>query len=138
MFNRMIEKIEAHKERSAWGNGVKAYALELVEELEERSTYEGRTPATREECAAWLLNGAQDWKAFSWGGSSLIYNGDIARRLCCPSELKKTRNGERRPNSREEWLDTQARALFQASLLVLGAYEASRTVDDEGEPLPLF
>ena len=79
MFNRMIEKIEAHKERSAWGNGVKAYALELVKELEERSQYEGRTPATRKECEAWLLNGAQDWKAFSWGGSSLIYNGDIAR-----------------------------------------------------------
>lgn len=63
----------------------------------------------------WLKNGASDWDQYSWGGSSLIYNSDIAERLCCPSELKKTRNGERRPNSREEWLDTQARALRQAA-----------------------
>ena len=62
-----------------------------------------------------LLNGAADWSQYSWGGCSLIYDGDIAERLCCPSELKKTRNGERRPNSREEWLDVQARALFQAA-----------------------
>lgn len=45
----------------------------------------------------------------------MIYDSDIAERLCNPSELKKTRNGERRPNGREEWLDTQARALFQAA-----------------------
>lgn len=36
-------------------------------------------------------------------------------RLCTPSELRRTHNGERRPNSREEWLDTQARALYQAA-----------------------
>ena len=64
---------------------------------------------------AQLLNGASDWSQYSWGGCSLIYDGDIAERLCTPSELKKTRNGERRPNSREDWLDVQARALYQAS-----------------------
>jgi hypothetical protein len=42
-------------------------------------------------------------------------NEDIAERLCTPSELKKTRHGDRKPNSREEWLDVQARALYQAS-----------------------
>lgn len=52
----------------------------------------------------------------------MIYNADIAERLCCPSELKKTRNGERRPNNREEWLDTQARALYQAASRVVNAY----------------
>ena len=70
-----------------------------------------------------LLNGASDWSAYSYGGSSLIYNGDIAARLCCPSELKKTREGERRPNSREEWLDVQARALAQAARVVRNAYQ---------------
>lgn len=138
MFEKMNMIIESHKERSAWGKGVKVYALELVEDLEEYAQYEGRIPATRQECAAWLLNGAKDWESYSWGGSSLIYDGQIAKRLCTPSELKRTRNGERRPNSREEWLDTQARALFQASRLVLGAYDAARPVDDDGEPLPLF
>lgn len=62
-----------------------------------------------------LLNGADSWNSYSWGGCGLIYDYDIARHYCTPSELRKTRDGERRPNSREEWLDVQARALFQAS-----------------------
>lgn len=68
-----------------------------------------------------MLNGADSWIQYSWGGCSLIYDGDIAERLCSPSELKKTRNGERKPNGNEEWLDTQARALYQASLQVASA-----------------
>jgi hypothetical protein len=60
------------------------------------------------------LNGAEDWSQASWGGCYECYDGDIAKRLCTPSELKKTRNGERRPNASEEWLDVQARALYQA------------------------
>ena len=66
-----------------------------------------------------LLNGAQDWHQYSWGGSSLIYDRNIAARLCTLTELKKTHNGERQPNSREEWLDVQARALFQAAQMIL-------------------
>jgi hypothetical protein len=61
-----------------------------------------------------MLNGAQDWDEYSYGGCSLIYNGDIAKRLCTPSELKRKRYGELNPNSRENWLDVQARALFRA------------------------
>lgn len=114
IYNRIKAQLEAHKDRSAWDKGVTKYAFELVEELEERASYEGRNPAAGEECRKWMLNGARDWNAYSWGGSSLIYDCDIAERLCTPSELKKTRHGERRPNSREEWLDTQARALYQA------------------------
>lgn len=34
------------------------------------------------------------------------------------AELKKTHNGERRPNSRESCLDVQARAFWQAALLI--------------------
>lgn len=102
--------IEATNPRSAWSKGVKAYALELLEELPHNVEY-----GTIESLEADMLNGARDWKQFSWGGCSLIYNEDIAKRLCTPSELKKTRNGERRPNGREEWLDVQARALWQAA-----------------------
>lgn len=61
-----------------------------------------------------MLNGAQDWDNYSYSGSALIYNKDIANRLCTMSELKRTRNGEFKPNSRETWLDVQARALYQA------------------------
>ena len=50
----------------------------------------------------------------SWGGSHLCYDYDIARHYCTPSELRRTRDGARRPNSQEEWLDVQARAIYQA------------------------
>lgn len=123
-LDKVAAELEAHKDRSAWGRGVNAYALELVEELRERAAYEGRNPEPGKECREWMLNGAQDWNQYSWGGSSLIYNGDIAERLCTPSELKKTRHGERRPNSREKWLDTQARALTQACNRVARVYRS--------------
>ena len=45
--------------------------------------------------------------------------GDICKRLCSPSEQRKTKNGERKPNANEEWLDVQARALCQAARLVI-------------------
>lgn len=122
IYDAMREAIEARKERSAWGRGVQAYAVDLVETLRGRAKYEGRAPAP-EEVREWLLNGARSWSEYSWGGSALIYDGDIAARLCCPSELKRTRNGERRPNSREEWLDVQARALHQAANRVIRAYK---------------
>ena len=123
-LDKVAAELEAQKDRSAWGRGVNAYALELVEELRERAAYEGRNPEPGKECREWMLNGAQDWNQYSWGGSSLIYDGDIAERLCTPSELKKTRHGERRPNSREEWLDTQARALYQACNRVARVYRS--------------
>lgn len=50
----------------------------------------------------------------SWGGSHLCYDYDIARHYCTPSELKRTRDGQRRPNASEDWLDVQARAIYQA------------------------
>lgn len=123
-LDKVAAELEAQKDRSAWGRGVNTYALELVEELRERAAYEGRNPEPGKECREWMLNGAQDWNQYSWGGSSLIYDSDIAERLCTPSELKKTRHGERRPNSREEWLDTQARALTQACNRVARVYRS--------------
>lgn len=118
IYDRMTKELEARKDRSAWDKGVTAYALELAEQLAEAAEggyidAEGLTAPRMLRKA--LLNGAADWSSYSWGGCSLIYDGDIAERLCCPSELKRTRNGERRPNSREEWLDVQARALYQAA-----------------------
>ena len=107
--------IEAMNARSAWEKGVKVYASEILDTLEEYD----HAPTDRAECKKMMLNGADDWQAYSWGGSSLCYDSDIAATLCTPSELKRTRNGERRPNASEEWLDVQARALYQASRLVL-------------------
>lgn len=106
--------IKARRDRSAWDKGVNAYALELIDSIAERAEYEKHYPETVAELIEYALNGAKDWEQYSWGGSALIYDCDIAERLCCPSELKRAKGGERRPNAREEWLDTQARALHQA------------------------
>ena len=117
-IEKLYQSIESEKQRSAWDKGVTKYALELVEQLNEQINdgyFEELDLTESKKVRAALLNGAENWSQYSWGGSALIYDGDIAERLCSPSELKKTRNGERRPNSREEWLDTQARALFQAA-----------------------
>lgn len=117
-IEKLYQSIESEKQRSAWDKGVTKYALELVEQLGEQINggyFEELDLTESKKVRAALLNGAADWSQYSWGGCSLIYDSDIAERLCNPSELKKTRNGERRPNSLEEWLDTQARALYQAA-----------------------
>jgi len=106
----LYNKIESFKSRSAWSRGVQTYALELVESAE--------IELTAENVKAELLNGAQNWKQYSEGGCALIYDGDIAERLCSPSELKKKKGGDLQPSSRESWLDVQARALFQAFNLI--------------------
>lgn len=118
------EIIESRQERSAWARGVKAYALELCDQLQERAEHEHREPADRAELKAWALNGAQDWQEYSAGGCALVYDGDIAARLCTPSELKRCRGGERQPNGREDWIHVQGRALRYAAILV---YQAAVT-----------
>ena len=117
-LEKMREALEAMNTRSAWKRGVNAYALELLEELEEAISggyFDAENLDAPKMLDRQLLNGASDWAQYSWGGCSLIYDGEIAERLCSPSELKKTHGGEWRPNSREEWLDVQARALYQAA-----------------------
>lgn len=107
--------------RSAWKRGVKDYAEDLIETVADGircGCYNEDDITSPKLLEKMLLNGASDWKQYSWGGCALIYDEDIAKALCCPSELKITRNGQRKPNAREEWLDTQARALFQASMLI--------------------
>ena len=121
--NEIKKALQERGDRSAWDKGVTAYALELVEQYED--THGEEMTEKGKDLEAVLLNGASDWSAYSWGGCALIYNGDIAERLCTPSELKKTRDGERRPNSHEEWLDTQARALHQAYRRINGAVRYS-------------
>ena len=111
--NELLEAINNSKARSAWDKGVKLYAYELVEALEV-----GEIPQDKAELKSLLLNGAADWKQYSWGGCSLIYDCDIAERLCCPSELKKTKGGELAPGYGREWLDVQGNALLQAYYVI--------------------
>ena len=105
----IFEKIEHLNPRSAWNRGVVEYAMELI------NTVEIGEEITEKN----LLGGADNWKEYSYGGCALIYDVDICHRLCTPSEIKKTKDGERRPNKQENWVDTQARALYQAARLIM-------------------
>lgn len=106
--------------RSAWRKGVKEYAEMLLDNVAEY----GDTLPTAAELRNVALNGANDWNQFSWGGGALVYNRDIAERLCNPTELKRTHYGDRTPNSGETWADVQARALCQAAQLLQRCWSA--------------
>lgn len=137
-IDKLRAAIDATPARSAWARGVKVYAAELLDELDEaifNEYFDDLDITAPALLRRQLLNGASDWSEYSWGGCSLIYNGDIAERLSSPSELKKTRDGERRPNAREEWLDTQARALYQAAQMIQRAARRIPTEpSDAAEP----
>lgn len=116
MMKKALESLESRADRSAWNRGVTVYAREIlgdVVENVERGYY--AAPQTRAEFERVALNGAKSWAQYSYGGCSLVYDCDIAERLCTPSELKKKRGGDLNPNSSETWIDTQARALNQAA-----------------------
>mgnify|MGYP001015346425 CR=1 FL=1 len=86
--NELLEAINNINARSAWNKGVKIYAYELVESLEVEEI-----PQDKTELKSLLLNGAADWKQYSWGvlspesaellrsayGSMLSAVGDLAK-----------------------------------------------------------
>lgn len=118
----LIQAVKDYRpERGAWEKGVKEYAIELVESLQ-YAPYQDIAPEGTTLLKQVLLNGARDWSHYSYGGNSLIYDCDIAERLCSPSELKKKKGGDLPPNSREDWLDVQARALHQACNKIIRIY----------------
>ena len=100
--------LEKEKARSAWSKGVIQYAFDILDNMDDVEVTEKN-----------LLNGARNWKQYSYEGHALIYDVGICHRLCTPSEIKKTKGGERRPNKQENWLDVQARALYQAARLIM-------------------
>ena len=109
-IRKVIESLSA--ERSAWRRGVRSYAMDLLEDIPD---YQDLTP---ENCRGTLLNGAGSWQEWSYGGCGLVYDVDIAERLCTPSELRKKRGGELEPNLHESWLDVEARAVSQAAAAI--------------------
>ena len=133
-LNDVYEAIEQKSCRSAWDKGVKEYALEFVEFLDNALQGAWIDPddlMSRKLVMKYLLNGAMNWEEYSWGGCSLIYDADIAERLCTPSELKRTKNGQLPPSRDERWLDVQARALHQASWWVADEISEKGWVDEE-------
>lgn len=109
----IYKKIESIRMRSAWNNGVKEYALMLLDwYIEEANDHSIKLET--------MLNGAKDWKQYAFGGCGVakIWDTDIAETLCTPSELRRTKGGLKAPNARETWQDVEARALYQAYFLI--------------------
>ena len=122
-YEELLKRIEKSPARSAWARGVREYAFELIDNWIANCDISEESLAfnvflNSYDLEADLLNGAKDWKHYAKSGCGLVYNSKIAKRLCSPSELKKTRNGDRNPNPHEDWLDCEARALFQAWLII--------------------
>lgn len=107
-------ELNARHDRSAWSKAVTLYALDLLKDIQWSANDVERLPLDGAELEQWALNGASCWEQYSNGGCSICYDADIAARVCTPSELKCKHGGMYEPNSRETWLDVQARALHQA------------------------
>ena len=126
-FKNILDRVHADTTaRSAWDRGVLAYVSDIIEQLAENRQHGGMSAeqfidSVGDAQDREMLNGAIDWRQYSEGGCSLAYDCDIAQRLCAPWELRKTRNGERNPNSQETWLQVQSRALFQAARKIKSA-----------------
>lgn len=130
-YNQLIKAVKGYKPRNAYERGVKKYAIEILER---------RDPKPREQIDVgsdlWrledkLLDNAGSWGNYSWGGCSLIEDHKIAKRLLTPYEYKVfcTPDGRwayRDPNPKEQWLDVQTRALYQAAQLILKIYDKMR------------
>lgn len=93
------------------------YALDIIGDVDAATLETAKEPSELQKV---LLNGADNWRHYSEGGCSLVYDEDIAERLCTPSELKRCKGGLKAPNARETWFGKQARALYQAWFLIKG------------------
>jgi hypothetical protein len=127
----IILKKRGAQTRSAWERGVYSYAIDLLENIH-------HVPNDSQKIIKLILKGADDWDQYSYGGCSLIYDCDIAKRLCNISELKITRNGDREPNKYETWLDVQARALKQSENAIISAVYEINELDYINAIIPAF
>ena len=116
----LIKKIELEYEyaRSHWRRGVIDTALDLIDDIDGEDLLKVFLPSTRRERREILLGEYQDEKKYSYDGNMLCYDTQIAKRYCTPSELKKKKGGILKPNKKESWLDVQARAIYQAIVLI--------------------
>lgn len=117
-MQKIRERLAATKPRSAWDKGVKEIAGGLLDKYGEIVRYwEGSDPVPP-LTEKTVLNGANSWEQYCYGGCAMIYNTEIAETLCTPSELRRTDFGRKAPNSHETWMDVQVRAHRQAWVLI--------------------
>ena len=110
LMNRILNRLE--KSKSTWKRGVLQYAVEVLQDLDLTDV------CNQKLLERAILNGAENWKQYSEGGCAFCYNSEICDRLCPPSVIERKDHGRLPPNSRESWIDVQARALCQAARII--------------------
>lgn len=118
--------------RSHYAKAVKEDAIELICNIAEALTYGDidSIPEDGRKLRALLLNGASDWKQYSWGGCALVYNYDLKEHYLTPSERERYTGDTVRGS---HLLDIQASALSQACDIVCGAVRALVAEREENE-----
>lgn len=112
-YSEIHTLLTQEKPRSAWTRGVNNIALNIVDEILQE--YNGDEEAhfnCVDDFARHFYNASL--REAVDGGCFLIYDYDIARNFCTPTELNRVKNGERNPNSCETWLDVMYRGAYQA------------------------
>ena len=113
---RLVAEAEAlsRTERSCWNRGVASLIRDYAEEV--LKEHDGETVSNKELFRLWNC-GNETLRDAVYGGCFDIWNYDIAKRLCTPSEFKKSNEGMRNPNRCENWLDMEYRAIYRAVCL---------------------
>ena len=90
-------KLLSRTDRSTWDKAVTQYALDILCDLDylERNPDFDISKLSPKELEAVCLNGATDWRIYSFGGCSLCYNYDIQERLYPRSQWRKYPSGEK-------------------------------------------
>lgn len=103
------KKVEESKLKTSakWWKGRKEFALYLIDYL-----CSPDLEVSSDTIEKILLNGADNWQAYSEGGLPYCYDEDIATALYPPSEVKRMLK-----SNSYDWIEIQGRALHQAFLL---------------------
>lgn len=117
-MQKIRERLAAFKARSAWDKGVKEIAEGLLDKYEEIIRYREGSDPVPPLTEKIVLNGANGWEQYCYGGCAMICDREIAKTLCTPAELRRTDYGRKAPNARETWMDVQVRAHIQAWALI--------------------
>lgn len=119
IYTKELRKLVAEfPNKSAWKRGVKEYADELLDNLEQKAQINERLPKDEKELKEWMLNGAMNCEIYSYAYCSLKYDSQIAERLCTPSEFRKKDSGRLAPSRYKTWFDEQSQALCYAYLRI--------------------
>ena len=103
-----LRRAESNGRKTAKRRGIFHYAADLLEAQAERICSD-HYPVEKD-----FLNGADNWYAYTWGGSGLTYDEDICRMFFSPSQQKAKKYGALPPYRGGNWLDFEAQMAMKA------------------------